>query len=77
MLKRHTPSLETVWQQWESRKRARKWLASRPQRPDRKPTPPNSEPWLKEPPQSVSDLVHISDRVAEITQWVHQRLNKS
>jgi hypothetical protein len=69
-MKRHTPSLETVWAEWERRKRYEKWRAARPQASERPRTPDNSEPWLKHPPRTLEDLVYISDRVAEVVeQW--------
>jgi hypothetical protein len=66
MIKRHTPSLETVWAEWERKKRLEKWRAAHPQRPDRPRIPDNSEPWLKHPPRAISDLFYVSDCVAEV-----------
>jgi len=76
MLKRHTPSLESVWAEWEREKRAAKRLAARGPRPERPRTPDNSEPWLKYPPQSISDLFYISDKVAEVVAQCRARLHK-
>lgn len=70
-LKRHTPSPESVWAEWERRKRHEKFLAGRPAsaRP-RRPIPDNSTPWLPHPPRSIEDLIYISDRVAEVVkEW--------
>ena len=75
-LKRHTPSLESVWAEWERRKRHEKLLALRPassKRP-RLPIPDNSEPWLPHPPRTLADLVYISDRVAEVAEKCRQNL---
>jgi hypothetical protein len=77
MLKRHTPSLESVWDEWEREKRAAKRRAARPQRPDRPRTPDNSEPWLKHPPRSISDLFYISDKVAEVVEKWGPRAKRS
>lgn len=65
MLKRHTPSKESVWAEWEREKRAAKRRAARGPQYKPRPTPDNSEPWLKHPPRTIEDLFYISDRVAE------------
>lgn len=76
MLKRHTPSRESVWAEWEREKRAAKRHAARGPRPARPQTPDNSEPWLKHPPQSISDLFYISDKVAEVVNECRAKLHK-
>lgn len=70
MLKRHTPSKESVWAEWEREKRAAKRRAARGPLPKRRQIPDNSEPWLKHPPQTIGDLFYISDKVAEqVAKW--------
>ena len=33
-------------------------------------TPQNSAPWLENPPQTIADLIHVSDAIAEVKkQW--------
>jgi len=78
MIKRHTPSLESVWAEWERQKRIAKRHLERPPCPDRPRIPDNSEPWLKHPPRTISDLFYISDRVAEVAaKWGPQAKNSS
>jgi hypothetical protein len=68
-IKRHTPSLESVWAEWERAKRMQKWRAARKPRIGRQ-IPDNSEPWLPHPPRTIADLYYISDRVAEeVEKW--------
>lgn len=66
-MKRHTPSLESVWAEWERRRRHEKRLAERPAPARPRPrTPDNSEPWLPHPPRTLAEIFYISDRVAEV-----------
>lgn len=65
MLKRHTPSKESVWAEWKREKREAKRRAVRGPNYKHRPIPDNSEPWLKHPPRTIEDLFYISDRVAE------------
>ena len=76
MLKRPTPSRESVWAGWECEKRAAKRRAARGPRPPRPQTPDNSEPWLKHPPRSISDLFSIPDKVAEVVNQCRAKLPK-
>jgi len=76
MLKRHTPSLESVWAEWEREKRTAKRRAERGSRPNARHTPSNSEPWLKHPPRSIRDLFFISDKVAEVVAECRAKLHK-
>ncbi len=71
-MKRHTPSLESVWAEWYRRKRVRKMRAERAARrlPEPLPTPPNSTPWLPHEPRTIDDALQISNCVREsILAW--------
>lgn len=71
-MKRYTPSLERVWDEWHRRERARKHRAARIARglPEKSRTPDNSEPWLPHEPRTLDDLLSISDRVRNsIIEW--------
>lgn len=76
MFKRHKPSLETAWAEWEREKRAAKRRAARGPRPESPQTPNNSEPWLKHPPRTVADLFYISDKVAEVVAECRAKLHR-
>ena len=66
-MKRYTPSLERVWDEWHRRERARKHRAARIARglPEKSRTPDNSEPWLPHEPRTLDDLLSISAQVRE------------
>jgi hypothetical protein len=71
-MKRHTPSLESVWAEWYRRERLRKMRADRAARglPEYPPTPPNSTPWLEHEPRSLDDLLFISNSIRQrIVEW--------
>ncbi|HEX8297488.1 MAG TPA: hypothetical protein VF593_14375 [Chthoniobacteraceae bacterium] len=66
-MKRHTPSLESVWAEWYRHQRIRKIRADRAARgiPEPRPTPPNSTPWLDRELQTLEDLRFVSNSVRE------------
>jgi hypothetical protein len=71
-MQRHTPSLESVWAEWDRRERVRKLRADRAARglPEHPPTPPNSEPWLDHDPRTIEDALYISNCAREsILKW--------
>jgi hypothetical protein len=71
-MKRYTPSLERVWDEWHRRERARKHREARLARglPERRPIPDNSEPWLPHEPRTLDDLLFISDSIEKsIREW--------
>jgi hypothetical protein len=74
-IKRHTPSMESVWAEWERAKRMEKWRAGRKPRIGRRILD-NSEPWLPHPPRTIADLVAISDCVARAEIECQQQLRR-
>ena len=64
-MKRYTPSLERVWDEWTRRERARKRTAARIARglPARSRIPDNSEPWLPHEPRTLDDLLFVAEQV--------------
>jgi hypothetical protein len=64
-MKRYTPSLERIWDEWVSRERIRKLREGRRARglPERSRTPDNSEPWLPHEPRTLDDLLFIAEQV--------------
>jgi hypothetical protein len=64
-MKRYTPSLERVWDEWHRRERARKHRAARLARglPERPRIPDNSTPWLDHEPRTLDDLLFIAEQV--------------
>jgi hypothetical protein len=75
-IKRHTPSLESVWAEWERAKRVAKRHAARPALATRPRIPDNSEPWLSHPPRTLADVYYISGRVAEVVTECRKKLRK-
>ena len=79
-VKRYTPSLETVWQEWHREQRVRKLRAKREADaqeraakglPPRQRIPDNSTPWLDHEPRSLAELIFISDKIREHNeQWM-------
>ena len=71
-MKRYTPSLERVWDEWHRRERARKHRAHRIARglPAKSRIPDNSEPWLPHEPRTLDDLLFIAESVErQIIAW--------
>ena len=73
-MKRHTPSLETVWQEWHREQRVRKIRLKREAEdreraekglPPRQRIPDNSTPWLDHEPRSLADLFYVSDQITK------------
>ena len=71
LMKRYTPSLSRARADWLRQARQRRARTKQHQG-----IPDNSEPWLDREPESVGDLVKISDEIARLElKWRPQQIN--